>query len=157
MDDRTRTPDSTGDVVEKLRSSGLRMGHARRQVLEVLSRRDGGISAEAIADLVPDVHVSSVYRALAVLEDLGLVTHVHLGHGPAVYELSGPASGTRHLVCQGCGRDIVVPSGLFDELRALVREEYDFALDAGHFALLGRCGDCARATTDDRLVDGVDP
>jgi Fur family ferric uptake transcriptional regulator len=136
------------DAVEKLRSSGLRMGHARRQVLDVLSRQEGGVSAEAIAEQVPDVHVSSVYRALAVLEELGLVAHVHLGHGPAVYELSGPASGSRHLVCQGCGRDIVVPSGLFDELRARVREEYDFALDAGHFALLGRCGDCLARPVD---------
>ena len=136
------------DAVEKLRSSGLRMGHARRQVLDVLSRQDGGISAEAIAEQVQDVHVSSVYRALAVLEELGLVAHVHLGHGPAVYELSGPAAGTRHLVCQRCGRDIVVPSGLFDQLRERVRDEYDFALDAGHFALLGRCGDCLREPAD---------
>ena len=42
-----------------------------------------------------------------------------------------------------------MPSELFDQLRERVREEYDFALDAGHFALLGRCGDCLREPTDD--------
>jgi Fur family ferric uptake transcriptional regulator len=134
------------DATEKLRSSGLRMGHARRRVLDVLGHQAAGLSAEAIAEQVPDVHVSSVYRALAVLEDLELVSHVHLGHGPALYELSGPAAGNRHLVCQSCGRDIVVPNALFDELRQRVSEDYDFALDAGHFAVLGRCGECERSS-----------
>ena len=37
---------------------------------------------------MPGVHRASVYRALATLGDLGLVTHTHLGGAAAVYHLT---------------------------------------------------------------------
>jgi len=119
------------------------MGSARRQVIEALSRLQGPVTAEEVAASLPDIHVSSVYRSLNVLEDLGVVRHVHLAHGPALYELTDVAEQVRHLACEGCGRDIVVPSALFDELRETILRDYGFVMDGGHFAIPGRCADCA--------------
>ena len=78
-----------------------------------------------------------------VLEELGVVRHVHLAHGPARYELTDVADQVRHLACEGCGRDVVVPAALFDDLRATIEHEYGFVMDSGHFAIPGRCRDCA--------------
>ncbi len=48
-----------------------------------------------------DVHMSTIYRFLDELEELGVVSHSHLGHGPAVYDIS--PVGHFHLVCEVCG------------------------------------------------------
>ena len=106
------------DAPSRVRAAGLRMGAARRQVISVLDGVDGPITAEEVASRLPEVHVSSVYRSLNVLEDLGVVRHVHLAHGPARYELTDVADQVRHLACERCGRDVVVPAALFDDLRA---------------------------------------
>jgi len=120
------------------------MGAARRQVIEVLGALDGPVTAEDVAARLPEIHVSSVYRSLNVLEELGVVRHVHLAHGPARYELTDVADQVRHLACEQCGRDVVVPSALFDDLRATIEQEYGFVMDSGHFAMPGRCRDCAQ-------------
>ena len=133
------------DTPARFRAAGLRMGSARRQVIEVLDGLDGPLTAEEVAAQIPDVHVSSVYRTLNVLEELGVVRHVHLAHGPALYELTDVAEGIRHLACERCGRDVVVPSALFDELRTTIEAEYGFVMDSGHFAIAGRCSTCAGA------------
>jgi Fe2+ or Zn2+ uptake regulation protein len=132
------------DAPSRVRAAGLRMGAARRQVIEVLDALDGPVTAEDVAARLPEVHVSSVYRSLNVLEELGVVRHVHLAHGPARYELTDVADQVRHLACEQCGRDVVVPSALFDDLRATIEREYGFVMDGGHFAIPGRCRDCAQ-------------
>jgi len=120
-----------------------RSGRARQKVLRALEAAGGPVSAEELAAQVPDVHVSSVYRALSVLEDDGVVSHVHLGHGPAVYQLATTAEEVRHLVCDSCGRQLVVPASVFDDVSRTLRDRYGFVLNAGHFAVVGHCTTCA--------------
>src|SRR5215217_1265736 len=90
-----------------------RRGRARTQVLDALEAAGHPVSAEEVAALVPDVHVSSVYRALATLEEDGIVAHLHLGHGPSIYRLTSDVTGDGHVVCEVCGRHQVVPEALF--------------------------------------------
>ncbi len=125
----------------QLRAEGRRVGAARRQVIEALADRACAVTAEGLAAGLPGVHVSSVYRTLAVLEDLGAVRHVHLGHGPALWELTHAGDG-RHLVCEHCGRHLVVPADLFADLERRLADEHGFVVDRGHFALTGRCTAC---------------
>jgi Fur family ferric uptake transcriptional regulator len=132
------------DTEQLLRSGGRRMGHARRRVLDALGFQVGPVTADDLATALPDVHVSSVYRTLAVLEELGIVRHVHLAHGPALYELSDRVVTLRHLVCEVCGRTVEVPASAFAALNDLVEREHGFVLDSGHFALPGRCVGCIR-------------
>jgi Fur family ferric uptake transcriptional regulator len=126
-----------------LRAGGRRLGAARRQVIEALGRHTQPVSAEELAAELPNVHLSSVYRGLATLEELGLIRHVHLAHGPARYELENVAAESQHLVCRVCGRDVTVPDALFDELRRTIERDYGFVLDGGHFAIPGHCLGCS--------------
>ena len=64
-------------------ASGLRLSTARRVLLHALFDSDRPLSAEELAG---DGDVASAYRNLEVLEGLGLVRHVHLGHGPGLYQ-----------------------------------------------------------------------
>ena len=48
-----------------------------------------------------------------------------------------------HLVCESCGRVEHAPADLFDQLSAEVLERYGFSVRPDHFAVIGRCRDCA--------------
>ena len=135
-------------IVAQLRASGGRITATRRATIEVLLA-DGDhrhLSAEDVAEKVrarlPDVAESTIYRTLAALEDLGVVTHVHLGHGPSTFHLADHAH--RHLVCRHCGGIIEVPSEAFGELSQLLEDRYGFFISDEHFALVGECVACRR-------------
>jgi Fur family ferric uptake transcriptional regulator len=136
------------EMAERFRSENRRMGRARREVVELLATQPGPVTAEGVSELLPDVHPSSVYRTLHVLEELGYVRHVHLAHGPALYELTDRAAKMRHLVCEVCGRTVPIPVRLLEPLQRRLERDYDFVLDSGHFALVGRCVACARPRTE---------
>jgi Fur family transcriptional regulator, ferric uptake regulator len=132
-------------ILGLLRARGGRVTTCRRAILETFLGIGGHVTAEALTARVqatqPDVHESTVYRFLDELERLGVVDHVHLGHGPAVYHLASDAH--HHLVCDGCGAVEEVPEALFAELRTRLESQFGFALEPRHFAVTGRCKACA--------------
>ena len=134
-------------LLEELRAKGVRITSARRAVLAALTASDGHVTAEDIAATVqttsPEVHLSTVYRTLESLEELGVVDHVHLGHGRAVYHLA--ENRHHHLVCESCNEVVHLPRDVYDELALEIEERYGFALRQHHFALIGICEAC-RAT-----------
>ncbi|HEX7095558.1 MAG TPA: transcriptional repressor [Acidimicrobiales bacterium] len=123
-----------------------RRGRARTRVLDAIVAAGRPLSAEEVAALVPEVHVSSVYRALATLEEEGVVAHLHLGHGPSIYRLVTDVTADGHLVCEVCGHHDVVPEAMFAPLADALRERYGFVLDTSHFAVVGRCESCATSS-----------
>ena len=82
-----------------VRAHGLRVSTARRSVLEALMAADAPLTAEEIAG---GADLASTYRNLETLEAIGIVRHVHLGHGPGRYALSGRSGGWA--TCEACGR-----------------------------------------------------
>lgn len=134
------------DVIAMLRANGGRATATRRATIEVLLADGSGrhLSADDVAAEVrkrlPHVATSSIYRNLASFEELGLVSHVHLGHGPSTFHLDGPTH--RHLVCRRCRSTIDVPSSEFDDLTRRLEENYGFAVSSEHFAILGECREC---------------
>jgi len=74
-----------------------------------------------------DVHMSTIYRFLDELEELGVVSHSHLGHGRAVYDLS--PVGHSHLVCELCGAVTETPNELFAAFASSVKARYGFSID----------------------------
>ncbi|MDP9006720.1 MAG: transcriptional repressor [Actinomycetota bacterium] len=131
-------------ALELLRARGGRVTSARRAVLSALLDHEEHASAEALAEVVhashPDVHLSTVYRTLDAFEQLGVVTHVHLGHGRAVYHLTDEIH--HHAVCDRCGSVVQLPLALFAQLHDRLRDDFGFEVDAHHFALAGRCASC---------------
>jgi Fe2+ or Zn2+ uptake regulation protein len=129
-----------------IREQGERVTTARRALITALVQARGHVTAEDLAALVqkeqPEVHLSTIYRSLDALERMGVVDHVHLGHGRAVYHLADEPH--QHLVCEVCGTVIEVPDATFAELAATLRRRYGFTIRPNHFAVLGRCRTCSR-------------
>ena len=136
-------------ILSLLRARGGRVTTSRRTILETFLGFGGHVTAEALTAKVqvsqPDVHESTVYRFLDDLERLGVVDHVHLGHGPAVYHLASDAH--HHLVCERCGTVVEVPEELFAGLRTRLHDDFGFSLHPRHFAVTGRCRACAAPST----------
>ena len=137
-------PDRLERILELLRRRGGRVTRARRAIVAALLGSSSHLTADQLTGAVqreqPDVHLSTVYRCLEALEELGVVDHVHLGHGRAVYHLTDEPH--QHLVCEVCGAVVEVPDALFDDLATRLRADYAFAIRPHHFAVLGRCAAC---------------
>jgi Fe2+ or Zn2+ uptake regulation protein len=138
--------DQVEAILRLLRERGGRITSPRRGILEAFLATGGHVTAEGLTAKVqasqPDVHESTVYRFLDDLERLGVVDHVHLGHGPAVYHLASDAH--NHVVCERCGAVIEVPEDVFDTLRRRLHDQFGFKVEPRHFAVVGRCAACAR-------------
>ena len=137
--------DRSEAIVALLRAKGGRMTSSRRVIIEVLLSGDAHLTADAIAEAVqrhhPDIHRSTVYRTLDTLTELGVVTHVHLGHGPSVFHLADEDH--HHLVCSRCGGVIELPTKKLAALKRTIERDYRFRLDPAHFALGGSCAACS--------------
>jgi Fur family transcriptional regulator, ferric uptake regulator len=124
-----------------VRSAGLRLTTARRLVLEALYEADAPLPADRIAG---EMDVASVYRNLEALEQIGLVRHVHLGHGAGLYVRS--AAGAReYLLCEGCGAVRALEPEALDGVREAIRRDFGYDARFTHFPIAGLCAGCAEA------------
>ena len=115
----------------------------RQQVLDAVRRLEHA-TPEQISAAVPEIDLTTVYRTVELLEELGLLRHTHLGHGPASFRLA--ADQHVHVVCHACGRVIDVPNNLIDELVERLHDERRFIVDRSHFTVFGQCSDCTQST-----------
>ena len=133
-------------IIDRLVDAGGRRTPSRRAVVEAVVTAGGHVTADAVADAVrprfPSVNLSTVYRTLEALEGLGILDHVHLGHGRAVYHLA--EEGHQHLYCDRCERVESLPLAELRPLFQLLEHRYGFRADDRHFAIVGRCADCRR-------------
>jgi Fur family ferric uptake transcriptional regulator len=127
-----------------VRAHGLRLSTARRLLLHALYAAERPLSADELAG---EGDVASAYRNLEVLEGLGLVAHVHLGHGPGLYQ---PAGRPREFVlCEGCGVARPLPPAALDAVRAAVLDAVGYRARLTHFPIAGLCPGCARESDPD--------
>lgn len=131
-------------LIGGLRTEGLRVTAPRRAICEALARDHekhltaNMLHAAAEQRLGSGIDISTVYRTIEALEQVGVIHHVHLGHGASVLHVSDHNE-HHHLVCEVCGRTVDLS---IDELQGLSQtfsERHDFILDSVHFALIGRC------------------
>jgi Fur family ferric uptake transcriptional regulator len=125
-------------LLNTLRAHGMRVSTARRTVLEALMAATAPLTAEELAG---GGDLASTYRNLETLEAVGIVRHVHLGHGPGRYELNGRSAGWA--TCETCGRSTPLASPALQAIRLAVREAAGFEASFRHFPIVGRCADCA--------------
>jgi Fur family transcriptional regulator, ferric uptake regulator len=146
--------DHVGTLVEQvgrlLRERGERMTGPRKAVLAVLAAHGGHLGAEdvvaAVADVDPRVHRASVYRTLDALTGLGVVQHVHTGHGATAYHLVHGADPHVHAQCNSCAAVVDLPADVLDGAAQRMASEAWFVLDPTHVALSGTCAACYSAS-----------
>jgi len=128
----------------KLRGSGYRLTPQRELILAAVDTLGHATPDEVLAEVRKKssaLNVSTVYRNLEVLEELGLVRHAHLSDRAPTYH-SVRDHEHFHLVCRNCHKVVSVDPDVLNPLRARLREEFSFEPDVGHLTVFGRCLDC---------------
>jgi len=139
----------------KVKGCGYRMTLGREATLEVLSQADEHLSAEDIYmrvhKIYPSIGLTSIYRTLDILTNIGLVNKFDFGQGRARYELAEGSRGKNHhhhLVCTGCGRVIDYTDFVDEELALLKKTEeglsrkYNFKITNHFIQFYGLCDSC---------------
>ncbi|MBB5106562.1 Fur family transcriptional regulator [Streptomyces spectabilis] len=141
----TTDPDATTDWKSDLRQRGYRLTPQRQLVLEAVDKLEHATPDDILCEVrrtASGVNISTVYRTLELLEELGLVSHAHLGHGAPTYHLADRHHHI-HLVCRDCTAVIEADVEVAADFTAKLRATFGFDTDMKHFAIFGRCGTCA--------------
>jgi Fur family transcriptional regulator, ferric uptake regulator len=134
---------------EQLRARGYRVTPQRQLVLEAVARLDHATPEEIgsqVQQTARGVNISTVYRTLELLEQIGLITHTHLDvkHGAPTYHLASDADHV-HLVCRECGRVTQIGPDAIRPLITALEDRHGFETDVSHLTVFGRCADCRAA------------
>jgi Fe2+ or Zn2+ uptake regulation protein len=142
--------------MDRVRQHGLRITRQRAIILQALCELKRHASAEEVHDRVTlhrrDVDLSTVYRTLETLHNLGILSQTDLGHGCSEYEIVGEEP-HHHLVCQHCGRMIELDDAYLATVAESIRQDFGFDPTSTHFAIFGICQAC-REEQDQALAEG---
>lgn len=125
----------------------VRPTRQRRAVLAALDSLDGFRSAQEIHALVEGtgehVGLSTVYRTLQALSDVGAVDTLRSEQGESVYRRCASDDHHHHLVCRRCGRTAEVAGHEVERWAQAVAEEHGFQEMSHLVEIHGTCGPCA--------------
>ena len=130
---------------QKLRRGGYRITPQRQLVLQAVEDLRHGTPDEILAHVqrtASGVNLSTIYRNLEVLEEVGLVTHAHIGHGAPTYHAVDDHVHI-HLVCDKCGAVESIDAEIAEDFLCDLRSKTGFVTDITHVALQGHCVNCA--------------
>ena len=137
------------DWRRRLRERGYRLTAQRERVLAAVEELQHATPDEVHAHVhaeAPNLNLSTVYRNLEVLEELGLVKHAHLtDRSPTYHAVSGHEH--FHLVCRNCRAVTSVNVEVAGALTERLEADHGFVADVGHLTVFGRCLDCADDAT----------
>lgn len=140
-----------GEWQAALRARGYRLTPQRQLVLEAVGKLGHGTPEEiatAVHRTAQGVNISTVYRTLELLEELGLVQHTHLGHRAPTFSVTTDDDHV-HLVCRDCGEVVEAPPDVLADVVGRLASERGFTVDVGHFAVFGTCARCAASSGRD--------
>ncbi|MDQ1482187.1 MAG: Fur family transcriptional regulator, ferric uptake regulator [Actinomycetota bacterium] len=137
------------DLGERLRASGMRLTRQRERIIaavrELGHATPDGLAATVAADGGPALSLSTIYRNLEALEEVGVVSHTHLDHRSPTYHLSDHADHI-HLVCLSCGSVIESAVATADLFVGNLLTRHGFVADVKHMAIHGWCPACSAPT-----------
>ncbi|MFZ5918050.1 MAG: Fur family transcriptional regulator [Chloroflexota bacterium] len=133
---------------EMLHQARCRVTSQRLLLLQMLHDAEGHVGADDLYHLArqrdPRLSLSTVYRTLGKLKEVGLVDELHLDDEHRHYELMGKGD-HHHLICERCGRVTEIKCFLVDEILAHIEAEHDFTVTGTRLEFLGYCRDCSQA------------
>lgn len=133
------------DYIHALRSRGYRVTPQRLIVLDAICAHHGHATLAdvqaAVHDMDSTIDRSTIYRALEVLREVGLIVEAEIGDVGKVYRVAGE-SDHLHLVCIACGKVLTVNRDEVAPLLTHLTAAYGFEVQTDHMILNGLCETC---------------
>ena len=129
---------------ERLRASGHRLTPQRELVLVAVEHLGHATPDEVYAEVrahSESINLSTVYRTLELLDELGLIRHAHLSDRAPTYH-SARGHEHAHLVCRECRRVISIDRGEVEQALGPLAATHEFSPDYGHLTVFGTCREC---------------
>ena len=132
-------------LLDALADAGIRSTEPRRTVAELIAGRSGHFTARELVDDAANRRLgigrATIFRALELFADLGLVERLDLPTGEHAYVACEPAH-HHHVVCSRCGRATEVTDlGMARVARAVARRT-GYRIERHRLELFGVCPDC---------------
>lgn len=130
---------------ELLRASGHRLTVQRELVLEAVETLGHATPDEVYAEVRTrsgSINLSTIYRTLELLNELGLIRHAHLTDRAPTYH-SARGHEHAHLVCRSCHSVTSIGIGEMGQALGPLTGQHGFEPDYGHLTVFGTCKQCA--------------
>ena len=123
--------------------TGMRATSQRALIMEII--RHAHLDADEIYRQArirqPRLSLSTVYRTLRMLKELGLVEELHFDEAHHHYEVK-PSSEHHHLVCLGCGKVVEFKCPLSPKMKEDIARENGFEVTGVEIRMTGYCSKC---------------
>jgi len=133
------------EMTRALRTHGYKLTPQRLAVLKVIQDGFEHVTPAEVLEragrMYPKLGLTTVYRTLQVLSELGFVRRVHLEEGCEAFASSRDREG-HYLVCQGCHRVVEFPCTGLTGLIAQTARRTGFAVESHLLELVGFCPAC---------------
>jgi Fe2+ or Zn2+ uptake regulation protein len=137
-----------GDVRERFRRSGYTLTSQRRAVLDALRDFKGHPSAEEVYLAVkrrnPRVALGTVYQALSVLEEIGLLEAKRWSESPVRYDVNTEPH--HDIRCTRCGAVDEVPGVAVEDLATRISKSTPYEVTSASLVIEGICPACRSET-----------
>jgi len=136
---------------ETLWDAGYRVTRQRALVLDAVCAGDGHTTFGEIYLRVkqtdPSIDRSTVYRALHLFANLGLVLPAETGGDETYYEVAR-SQPHHHLVCRQCGAEWEIDDAALRTMIHEVKVRHGFEVATDHLVLFGTCSNCQPTIQD---------
>ncbi|MBR1647207.1 MAG: transcriptional repressor [Selenomonadaceae bacterium] len=139
------------DLRGKLYERGYKMTPQRKQILQIFVEHPEHLSAEDVYNILreqdSEIGLATVYRALDLLSELGILVKIDFGDGCARYELNTADPNVHHhhhLICVKCKKVIEFEEDLLDDLEATISKKSGFQILNHEVKFFGYCKDCQK-------------
>jgi Fur family ferric uptake transcriptional regulator len=137
----------TAHTRDVLAEEGHRASGPRQEVIEAVASLGCSVTAREISELLRErgsgVGLASIYRALDLLERLGLIKRFDVGEGVARYEPAHPSGEHHHhVVCDTCGKVEPFEDGALERAIHRLSDKVNFEVAAHDVTLHGQCPAC---------------
>ena len=151
ISERLYLEDNPAEVLRMLlNQEGFRITDQRQKILQVLREVPEGqhLSAEDVQGKLTasgeKIGFSTIYRALHLLVDLGILRELTLSEGRKFYEFCDPLIGAHHhLVCTECGTVTEFEDSAILSLGSNEAMNHGFSILDCQFTVRGLCSKCA--------------
>ncbi len=140
------------EVYSALSNVGAKVTSQRALILRIIRQAQGHLDADEILRQSkisqPRISLSTVYRTLRTLKNLGLVDEVHIDDLHHHYEAKS-SDEHYHLVCLECGQVIEFEIPLIKQIKKAISDIGDFKLIDTELIATGYCSECMKLKRHD--------
>jgi len=137
------------DLKTAIKKRNLKYTRQRELILKALFDNSGHHTPEEILSFLKEqfpnekIGIATVYRALALFEEEGLVDSISFGKEGKKYEI-GHKEHHDHLICSVCGKIVEFVDDVIELRQIEVAKKYNFKMQSHTMKIIGICSECQK-------------